>query len=60
MANLATRQFLIDGYDEHQDSIAGVSLDEEAANIMRLQYSYQAAARIFSSVQSMLDILLNL
>ncbi|MCL2844646.1 MAG: flagellar hook-associated protein FlgK [Chitinivibrionia bacterium] len=59
-ANVNTRQFLIDGYDEHQDSIAGVSLDEEAANIMRLQYSYQAAARIFSSVQSMLDILLNL
>jgi len=60
VANVETRQFLIDGYDEHQDCIAGVSLDEEAANIIRFQHSYQAAARIFSAVQSMLDTLLNL
>jgi len=60
MANISTREYLIEQYDTHQDSIAGVSLDEEMANLIKYQYTYQAAARIFTTAQSMLDILMNI
>ena len=60
MANIDTREYLIGQYDTQQDSIAGVSLDEEMSNLIRYQYTYQAAARIFSTAQTMLDILMNL
>ncbi|MDR0304235.1 MAG: flagellar hook-associated protein FlgK [Chitinispirillales bacterium] len=60
LAEVRTRAFLIEQYDDHQDSIAGVSLDEEMSNLVKYQYTYQAAARIFTTAQAMLDILLNL
>ena len=59
-SNLETRQYLIDQYESHQDSIAGVSLDEEMANIVKYQHTYQAAARIISTADEMLDVLLNM
>ncbi|GGB50202.1 flagellar hook-associated protein FlgK [Shewanella inventionis] len=45
-------------YDRVQ-SESGVSLDEEAANLLRFQQSYQAAARIMSSAQTIFDSLLS-
>ena len=60
IANVNTREHLIAQFDAHQDAIAGVSLDEEMANLIKYQYTYQAAARIFSTAQAMLDILMNL
>ncbi len=59
-SNLETRRFLIKQYEAHQDSIAGVSLDEEMANIIKYQHTYQAAARIISVTDKMLDVLLNM
>ena len=43
-----------------QDSVAGVSLDEEAAAMMRFQRAYEANARYFSVINSALDVLMNL
>ncbi|MCL1066561.1 flagellar hook-associated protein FlgK [Shewanella olleyana] len=40
-------------------SESGVNLDEEAANLMRFQQSYQASARIMSTAQEMFDSLLS-
>jgi len=60
ISNVRTRSYLIEQYDTHQDSVAGVSLDEEMANLVRYNYTYQGAARIFTTVQSMLDTLMNL
>lgn len=59
-ANLDTRNFLIQQYETHQDAIAGVSLDEEMADLIKYQHTYQAAARLISMVDEMLDILLNM
>lgn len=59
-SNLETRQFLVEQYESHQDAIAGVSLDEEMANIVKYQHTYQAAARIISVANEMLDTLLNM
>jgi flagellar hook-associated protein 1 FlgK len=40
-------------------SESGVNLDEEAANLLRFQQSYQAAARIMTTAQTIFDTLLS-
>ncbi|MCC5824982.1 flagellar hook-associated protein FlgK [Alkalimonas sp.] len=40
------------------ESLSGVSLDEEAANLVRFQQTYQAATRIISTSQTIFDTLL--
>ena len=41
-------------------SVTGVSLDEEAASMIRYQNTYNAAARMISTVQDMFDTLINM
>jgi len=43
-----------------QDSVSGVSMDEETANMMKFQRAYEANAKFFSVVNSTLDTLLSL
>lgn len=40
------------------ESVSGVSLDEEAANLIKYQQSYAAAARILSTAQELFDTIL--
>jgi flagellar hook-associated protein 1 FlgK len=40
------------------ESVSGVNLDEEAANLIRFQQSYAAAAKIISTSQTIFDTLL--
>ena len=40
------------------DSVSGVNLDEEAANLLRFQQAYQAAAQVIKVTQSLFDSLL--
>jgi len=39
-------------------AVVGVNLDEEAADLIRFQQAYQAAAQVISAVQNMFDTLL--
>lgn len=39
-------------------SVVGVNLDEEAANLIRYQQAYQAAAQVISTVQTLFDTLI--
>jgi flagellar hook-associated protein 1 FlgK len=43
-----------------RDSISGVSLDEEAANLIRYQRSYEAAARMIQVADELLQTILSL
>jgi flagellar hook-associated protein 1 FlgK len=43
-----------------QQSVSGVNLDEEAANLLKYQQAYQAAAKAMSIAQTMFDTLLTL
>ncbi|WP_040725705.1 flagellar hook-associated protein FlgK [Thiomicrorhabdus sp. Kp2] len=43
---------------QQRDSISGVSLDEEAANLIKYQQAYEAAAQIISTSQSLFQTLL--
>jgi flagellar hook-associated protein FlgK len=40
------------------DSIAGVNLDEELADILRFQYMYHASAKMISTIDTMMETLL--
>lgn len=42
-----------------QQSVAGVDGDEETVNLLTLQTSYQAAARVLTAVDEALDVLIN-
>ncbi len=43
-----------------QDGVSGVSLDEEAADMLRFQRGYEANARFFTTVNQMLDTLIGM
>ena len=43
-----------------RDNVSGVSLDEEAAAMMRFQRAYEANARFFQTVNDTLDVLMSL
>ena len=42
-----------------RDSISGVNIDEELAEIMKFQHGYNAAARFITVWDSMLDTIIN-
>ncbi len=42
-----------------RESVSGVNLDEEAANLVRFQQAYQAAAQLITASRNMFDTLLN-
>jgi flagellar hook-associated protein 1 len=43
-----------------RDSVAGVSLDEEAANLIRFQRAYQAGAQVIKVADELMQTILNL
>jgi flagellar hook-associated protein FlgK len=46
--------------ENRRDSISAVSLDEEAANLMQFEKSYQALAQFMGKVSGLLDVLMNI
>jgi flagellar hook-associated protein 1 FlgK len=62
--NNATRmqtnaQVLTDSVENRRQSVQGVSMDEEMSNLVRFQRAYQASARAMSTMDEMLDVLIN-
>jgi flagellar hook-associated protein 1 len=54
-----TGKALVDAADGRRQSTNGVSLDEEMTNMVRFQRGYQAASRMMSTMDEMLDTLIN-
>jgi flagellar hook-associated protein 1 FlgK len=52
-------QVLSGAVQDRRDSASGVSLDEEMTNLIRFQRGYQASARTMSTLDEMLDTLIN-
>ena len=46
--------------EQTQQSMSGVNLDEEAANLLRYQQAYQAAGKVMQIAGTLFDTLLNL
>ena len=55
----STAQSLADAVESRRQSVAGVSLDEEMTNLIRFQRGYQASARTMTTLDDMLDTLIN-
>lgn len=58
--NQASQQGLTDQIRAMQQSVSGVNLDEEAANLIRYQQYYQANARVIDVASTVIDTLLGL
>ena len=46
--------------NDQRASVSGVSLDEEAANLVRYQQAYAASAQIISTINSMMQTVINM
>lgn len=57
-AGLDAQTALLNQSIASQQNVSGVNLDEEAANLVRFQQSYQAAAQVISVASSLFDTLL--
>jgi flagellar hook-associated protein 1 FlgK len=57
-ASRDAQQIIYDDTVAARDSVSGVNLDEEAANMLRYQQAYQAAAQLIRISQEMFDSLL--
>ena len=53
-------QVVYEQANEARDKVAGVNLDEEAANLIRFQQSYQASARLMQTANQLFDVILRL
>lgn len=56
--NYETEQTLLAQTETSREAVSGVNLDEEAANLLRLQQAYQAAAQLINSADTIFQTLL--
>jgi flagellar hook-associated protein 1 FlgK len=57
---LTTQGHLIAQLQNQRDAASGVSLDEEAINLMRYQKAFEASARFISVIDSLSEDLINI
>ncbi len=54
------QQAVLDQAEATRDSLSGVNLDEEAANLIRFQQAYQASAKLLEIGKSLFDTILQI
>jgi flagellar hook-associated protein 1 FlgK len=54
------QDLVVQQLDNRRSSISGVSLDEEATDVIRFQQAYQASTKVITTINEMLDSLLNM
>jgi flagellar hook-associated protein 1 len=59
-AEADSSNLILQQLQNQRGSISGVSLDEEAANLVKFQTAYQAASRVISVIDSLMSDALNL
>jgi flagellar hook-associated protein 1 FlgK len=55
-----TQRQIVQQLQALRDQTSGVSMDEEAANLMRYQRAYEASARYFTTIVSTIDTLMQM
>lgn len=53
------QESLLASFTMTRESVSGVSIDEEMANLIQYQHAYQANAKIISTVDELLDVVIN-
>jgi flagellar hook-associated protein 1 FlgK len=59
MRQEANAEVLTNAVENRRQSVSGVALDEEMTNLVRFQRAYQASSRAMSTLDEMLDVLIN-
>lgn len=54
-----TSEMVLGAIDNQRESLMGVSLNEEAANLMKYQQAFSASARVMTALDEALDVLIN-
>jgi flagellar hook-associated protein 1 FlgK len=57
-ANQTEQQNLVNQAQAQRNSVSGVSLDAEAAKLLQFQQSYEAVAKVVSTLNSLTDSLM--
>lgn len=55
----ANQRKIINNIDNSRMSVSGVSLDEEMTELIKIQRSYQASAKVMSTAVQLLDVVIN-
>lgn len=56
---VTNQEDLLYSIEESRASVSGVSLDEEMANLVQFQHAYNANAKIISTVDELLEVVIN-
>ncbi|GHU48810.1 flagellar hook protein FlgK [Spirochaetia bacterium] len=56
---LETQNLIMKQLRDMRESVSGVNVDEELSNMIKYQHGYSAAARFVTTVNSMLDLIIN-
>ena len=58
--NFEYQEALANDLRSRQESVSGVNLDEEMTNLIKFQHAYTAAAKLITTAESMLQVLLGI
>lgn len=50
---------ILSNLEDQRSSVSGVSLDEETTNLIQFQHAYQANAKMISTIDELLDVVIN-
>ena len=59
-AELSSSQLILTQLQDQRGSVSGVSLNEEAANLVQYQRAFDAAARVVTTISEMLATVINM
>lgn len=59
ISEVSTQTNILNNLENSRDSVSGVSLDEEMANLIQYQHAYSANAKVISTVGELLDVIIN-
>jgi flagellar hook-associated protein 1 len=59
-AGQSASNLVLQQLNDQRASVSGVSLDQEAANMMRYQQAYAASAQVISSINTMMQTVINM
>jgi flagellar hook-associated protein 1 FlgK len=58
-SNLQTQTVISSQVDASRESVSGINIDEEMTNMLQFQHAYSAAARMITTIDETLDVLIN-
>jgi flagellar hook-associated protein 1 FlgK len=58
--NSSHQQSMVQGLENYRQEVSGVSLDEEMVNLIKFQHAYDAAAKLITTADEMMDTIMGL